>query len=692
MDEIRQRTVTPMQSTTPEEPTFRKLRGYAFDPSLSNRLETYIINEITYDVAWENVETKNGCLTGEYLEIIDYDPSADTFYKMIDLNDQHILAKNGLDPSESNPMFHQQMVYAVAMTTIKNFENALGRKVIWSPRRLDYNGRDKKKYEEYVDKLRIYPHALREANAYYSPQKKALLFGYFYSNPGDDNDQMPGSLVFTCLSHDIIAHEITHAILDGMQIHYNDATNPDVLAFHEAFADIVALFQHFSFPEVLVHQIARTRGDLASQNLLGELAHQFGRAIGSYGSLRDAIGRIDPETKKWEPIEPDPMDYKEIMEPHQRGSILVAAVFDAFISVYKRRVSDLFRIASGGTGVLPKGELHPDLVNRLAKEASKTSGIILDMCIRAIDYCPPVDITFGDYLQAIITSDHDLVKNDQEAFRLAFIEAFRRRGIFPEGIKSLSVESLRLPQVTLSQKGGTLMGIIAEFLRDYAFEIGYRTNREDIYRITKMFITGIYSEEDNIELGTTKVLGLHSRIGEKFENREDFINISGLALVRGMENYGVSQSPTHDGPSYQVKNLRLVSRVGPGNNKINQVVFSITQSAGVVIENGKMVNFFSPGRGGSIPKRYEETGFIFNAGCTFILELATTRLRYAIPKKLLVPSESEKGCYKLNDKAIERQWNYMNEAFSDHSNEFQRYFSPGMNQSLLEPFALLHQL
>ena len=28
-------------------------------------------------------------------------------------------------------------------------------------------------------RLRIYPHALRDRNAFYSPDKKALLFGYF---------------------------------------------------------------------------------------------------------------------------------------------------------------------------------------------------------------------------------------------------------------------------------------------------------------------------------------------------------------------------------------------------------------------------------------------------------------------------------------------------------------------------------
>ena len=56
-------------------------------------------------------------------------------------------------------------------------------------------------------------------------------------------------------------------------------------------------------------------------------------------------------------------------EPHDRGAILVAAVFGAFTKVYQARTRDLFRIATEGTGVLREGDIHPDLVNRLAEEA-----------------------------------------------------------------------------------------------------------------------------------------------------------------------------------------------------------------------------------------------------------------------------------------------------------------------------------
>ena len=52
----------------------------------------------------------------------------------VDLDDPRLLAQDGWAPSEGNPQFHQQMVYAVAMKTIEHFERALGRPVLWRPR------------------------------------------------------------------------------------------------------------------------------------------------------------------------------------------------------------------------------------------------------------------------------------------------------------------------------------------------------------------------------------------------------------------------------------------------------------------------------------------------------------------------------------------------------------------------------
>ena len=138
--------------------------------------------------------------------------------------------------------------------------------------------------------------------------------------------------------------------------------------------------------------------------------------------------------------EPDGRALDSRTEPHERGAILVAAVFDAFLTIYQRRVADLLRIANVGVGE-PR-PLHPDLVERLTREAAKAADHVLRMCLRALDYLPPFDVRFGEFLRAIITADTDLIPNDRLGYRLAMIEAFRQRGILPENSLSLAPDSL----------------------------------------------------------------------------------------------------------------------------------------------------------------------------------------------------------------------------------------------------------
>jgi hypothetical protein len=300
-------------------PPFRRLRVYAFDPSLATQMETAVVNVVTLKVPWESnippdlapehmteEQEERELLpgpVGEYIEVVDYDPASGCFYPPVDLNDLAIAAQDGLPPSEGDPRFHQQMAYAVAMKTIQHFERALGRIALWSPRKIK-DGNGKTIDSKFVRRLRIYPHALREANAYYSPDKKALLFGYFPASRTDPGGHLPGGMVFTCLSHDVIAHETTHALLDGLHARFVENSNADVLAFHEAFADIVALFQHFTMPEVLRHQIARARGELADVTLLGDLARQFGHATGRRAALRSAARSGGSTRRQGSPIRP----------------------------------------------------------------------------------------------------------------------------------------------------------------------------------------------------------------------------------------------------------------------------------------------------------------------------------------------------------------------------------------------------
>ncbi len=350
---------------------------------------------------------------GLRVEVVDYDGVNDCMYPPVRLDDPSVLMRRGLDPAEADPRFHQQMVYAVAMKVIENFDSALGR-------RISFRGK----------RLRLYPHAFLGRNAFFDPKLGAVLFGYFTAERQAQGPNLPGQTIFTCLSHDIIAHEVTHALVHRLRPRFRDPSNPDVFAFHEGFADIVAIFQHFSFDGVLRDEIRRTRADLSSRTQLAELASQFGHATGGGKALRTATADADSN------------QYATLLEPHDRGSLLVAAIFEAFFQTYQRRTADLLRIASGGSGRLPEGDLHPALVNRGAAAAAASAQSILTMCIRAFDYLPPVDITYGDFLRALVTADSEMVPRDIHRQRALTVEAFRRRGIHPEGVTSLAEVSL----------------------------------------------------------------------------------------------------------------------------------------------------------------------------------------------------------------------------------------------------------
>lgn len=650
------------------KPPFRKLRGYAFDPSLSLQLATVDVNEIVYKVEWEDLENSPSGTTdvypqGEYIEVIDFDPASGVFYPSVNLNDLYLLAQDGLNPSVSNPQFHQQMVYAVIMVTIKNFEKALGRKIQWAEHIHKKEGDNKMTYS-FVKRLRVYPHALRQANAYYSPLKKALLFGYFPAITTGPSQIMPGYTVFTCLSHDIIAHETTHAILDGLHRRYIEPTHPDTRAFHEAFADIVALFQHFTFPEVLRQQIAQTRGDLFSQNLLGQLAQEFGKALGHYGSLRDAIGFTDPADGKWYLHAASPDEYSTKTEFHERGAILVSAVFEAFLSIYKRRIAGLLRLATGGSGILSAGELHPDLVDKLCEEASKTARQILQMCVRALDYCPPLDITFGDYLRAIITADTDVQPDDDRDYRVAFIEAFQKRGIFPQGLKSISAETLCYPNMVSSKEN---VIIFDDFLKNFKDEIGYLVRRKDIFDKTK-------------DLIREKHEGLYQRINTEFivsEEGKRFAELTGMlfALRENCEALGLNVS-SNDIASFEIDKLWLASRATPNGKIINNVIVTLLQKRGVKMK-------FEEGAY-SVDKYFvidptesmEEDSFVFRGGATLIFDLDCQRLRYAVKKDI------------SDELRMKQQFQYAKGLQSDSSAS--AYFDDETLSSLSGPFAFMH--
>ncbi|MRG58161.1 S8 family serine peptidase [Phyllobacterium sp. SYP-B3895] len=562
-------------------PSRRRLHVFALDPSLATSIETAAINEAVLDVRWER-----GLLPGpigEYLEIVDIDPASRCAYAPVDLNHVHLLPQDGLAPSEGNPQFHQQMTYAVAMRTIEFFELALGRSALWAPRIVTVTDKVRR---EFVQRLRIYPHGIRARNAYYSPERKALLFGYFTASGPTAGLGLPHGVVFTALSHDVIAHETTHALLDGLHSRFREPTNPDVLAFHEAFADIVALFQHFAMPEALRHQISRTRGDLSQENLLSELAIEFGQALsGGYGALRDAIGSRDADGK-WVARKPKPTDYGASKEPHALGAVLVSAIFAAFLAIYKARMLDLVKLATQGTGVLPPGDISVELADRMADEASKVATQVLKMCIRALDYCPPVDITFGDYLRALITADRDLVPDDPRGYRVAFVAAFRDRGIYPSGVRHLSPGNLiwESPPLPLTNLDAILSEMKLTWNLNNDRRLAYKASQLNAATFHAWLVSPKQvSDEELAMLGFTRK-SQKMRVG----------NMEGQ--MRGLE----------------VHSVRPARRIGPDGQSRTDLIVEITQT-------------FRPD---------QVLDGLYRGGCTLVIDLETSTVRYCIRKRV----------------------------------------------------------
>jgi hypothetical protein len=539
----------------------------------------------------------------------------------VDLGEEGIASQHGLAPSEGNPQFHQQFVYAVAMKTIRHFERALGRKVVWSPRILKRKGKANEAgaarwTREYVQRLRKHPHAIRDSNAYYDPDKTALLFGYFNAADQAQGANYPGGLVFTCLSPDIVAHETTHAILDSIHHRYMEDTNPDVAAFHEGFADIVALLQRFTFGELVEHQMAASRGQIDGSTVFGELATQFGEALeGNRGALRSMIGRWN-DKGQWEPLKPSPSDYVDNVEAHDRGAVLVATIFDAFQRIYRFRTRDLLRIATSGTGVLPEGSISPDLVRRLAGEAGAIAEHLLHICIRALDYCPPNDITFGSYLRALITADLDIAPEDENGYRVALIEAFRARGIFPRHVNTLSIESLCWDRPDFTGKQRSAVDFVANELKPLITALVETTDRKTLYDRSRT----AQAKLNGLLMGKSKRFGA----GEW----ERFLNSIGLTSRPVSQLFGKDSAAVRflrdDVPDNQyvppieVHTIRPAFRAGREGRQIEQVLVTMTQRVTADV-----------GEAGARKR------MVFRGGCSLLLSLGNLNtVEYAIIKNI----------------------------------------------------------
>ncbi|MBB3084082.1 hypothetical protein [Geodermatophilus sabuli] len=290
-------------------------------------------------------------------------------------------------PLLENAQFHQVNAFAVAGHTLRAFEEALGREIQW----------------RHGGPLVIRPHAFEGANAYYDGMSPSLNFGYFRS-------PIRSATVWTCLSHDIVAHELGHAVFDSFRPLFLYSAELDAAALHESLGDLLALFSALEHPAVVERIFAESGGDMRRPTLISGLAEEFGIGLRGSGSayLRSAL-------------EGPPYDQAD-KEPHARSTVWTAAVYDILVEL----------VAAVLEADCPDPGGRRDLES--FKQAVVTATRRLRrMTLRALSYVPPTGVTMPVLARMVYEADQRLFPNDALSRDIAQ-RVFERRALWDEAL------------------------------------------------------------------------------------------------------------------------------------------------------------------------------------------------------------------------------------------------------------------
>ena len=233
----------------------------------------------------------------------------------------------------------------------------------------------------------------------------------------------------------------------------------------------------------------------------------------------------------------------------------------------------------------------------------------------------------------MITADFDLVTDDDLGYRAAFIQAFRRRAIYPRNIRTLSVESLlwrNTDQDGLSPS--TQLESLLARMRGYAEEQSYIGSRQSTFHLERVMR-----------------LQIHGWLKEHFTNGGD--------AGRNDASY-MGLDPAC---AFEVRSARIAYRTSPDGGVNPQLLISIQQ------RKVAPVNAADP----------NGAQMMFEGGCMLIADLGSCRIRYCIRKD--TNSQSR----------LERQ-----QAFAATSLASGRavYFGrPSFKEEIAEPFAAIHR-
>ncbi|HQS49349.1 MAG TPA: hypothetical protein PK706_23395 [Xanthobacteraceae bacterium] len=310
----------------------------------------------------------------------------------------HYAIADQTDPTE--PAFQQVSVFTTVLAVMDMFEEP---DVLARPLRWAFDG----------EQLLVVPRAGRMANAFYHRDSRSLQF-FFFDALGPDGQTIKE--IFTCLSPDIIAHEATHAILDGIAPDLFEASSPQSLALHEAIADLGAVMFAIRTDALRKQALDLSKGDLSKPGAFNSVAVVFGSAInGSDRPLRDLHNAASLKPEAFPPINRN--------RPHELSTVLSGALYALLVEAHTREKNALVDAM-----VPPPEDRAAALFSASGKALFKAGEKFKRMAFRALDYLPPGEISFADYGRAILAAD--IASNPDPSWERDFLkDEFVKRGI-----------------------------------------------------------------------------------------------------------------------------------------------------------------------------------------------------------------------------------------------------------------------
>lgn len=275
-----------------------------------------------------------------------------------------------------DPYFHQLNAWAVVQRVLEFYEepSALGRPVPWG-----FDG----------NRLIVVPHAGYGENAFYDRQSKSLQLYYY----GDVQDPC-----YTCLSHDIIAHEAGHAILDGVRPMYLQFSSLQTLAFHEYIADLTAILLALHNKDIR-RFVSQTAEGLSGANVMADLAKEFGQEVAGREYLRTAFNKETMTT------------VRDSLVPHTVSQVLTGAMWEVLVAIAARH--------------LAKNEARQKVTP--AQALWWAADRFRRVALQPLDLCPPCDLQFVDYAKAVIRNDIITNPVDEQGYRPIMLQVFHDR-------------------------------------------------------------------------------------------------------------------------------------------------------------------------------------------------------------------------------------------------------------------------